>query len=201
MNFSTKASWIFLFVVVIFSIGIIDYAKHDSFFGIYSFETGRFDDSLQSSYAAEVYFCPEDSCAQKLINEINSAKDSIDVAIYSFTNNDISDALILAHQRGVNVRVVFDYFQSINEYSGDERLIDSGILIARKKGSGSMHNKFIIIDEEKVLTGSFNYSKNADEKNDENLFLIKDERIAKKYLDEFEEILIEAQSNDIFSEE
>jgi phosphatidylserine/phosphatidylglycerophosphate/cardiolipin synthase-like enzyme len=196
MNFSTKASWAFLVAALIVSVGIIDYAKHDSFFGIYSFETGRFDDSLQSLYAAEVYFCPEDACADKLIRNIDNADESVNVAIYSLSNDSISDALIRAHERGVNVRVVFDYYQSIADYSDDEKLIDAGINILRKKGSGAMHNKFTIIDESIVLTGSFNYSANADERNDENLFLIEDDRIAKEYLAEFEELVLESQNEE-----
>jgi len=75
-------------------------------------------------------------------------------------------------------------------------LIDNGLEIVRRKGGGSMHNKFCVIDEKKVLTGSFNYSKNADEKNDENLIFIVSESLAQEYLNEFNEIWAQAKSQE-----
>ena len=102
--------------------------------------------------------------------------------------NEIADALILAHNRGVEVKVIFDYSQSKMDYSVDEKLSDAGIEIKRSDGSGLMHNKFCIIDENVVMGGSFNYSVNADEKNDENLLVIYSEELAAKFLNEFNEI-------------
>ena len=100
--------------------------------------------------------------------------------------------MIRARERGVSVRVVFDYLQASNQYSEDEKLSHGGVAIKIKDGSGFMHNKFAVIDRKKVLTGSFNYSKNGDTKNDENLVLIISEKIAKQYVAEFEEIWEEA---------
>ncbi len=138
--------------------------------------------------SVDSYFCPEDECASKLIEKINSAKQSIFIAIYSFTNDDIASALIAAKARGVEVKVVFDYDQSKSEYSDDEKLTENGIEIRRRDGSGYMHNKFCIIDEEIVSTGSFNYSENADERNDENLIFIFNKDLAIRFISEFDEL-------------
>jgi phosphatidylserine/phosphatidylglycerophosphate/cardiolipin synthase-like enzyme len=199
MGFMTKSGWIFLIAVLVLSVGIVDYVKHDSFLGLYSFGSGEIDfDSalgvLTPNENLDVFFCPEDECANKLIEQINSAEETIDVAVYSFTHTEISDALLSAKERGVIVRVVFDYLQSENNYSEDETLFDGGIEVLRKKGSGAMHNKFTVIDGKKVLTGSFNYSQNADTRNDENLILILDEALAQEYLNEFNEILEQARA-------
>jgi len=134
------------------------------------------------------YFCPEEECAQKMISRIDSAQKSIYIAIYSFTHDGIAGALLKAKDRGVQVKVVFDYDQSKNDYSEDEKLSEAGIEIKRRDGSGYMHNKFIVIDEEVVGTGSFNYSDNADKKNDENLIFIVSKDLAVRFIDEFNEL-------------
>ncbi|MDO8634220.1 MAG: phospholipase D family protein [archaeon] len=142
--------------------------------------------------APEVFFCPEDNCADHLIEKIDSATSTIDIAVYSFTHDEIADALIRAGERGVKVRVLVDFTQSQNKYSEDERLGKNGTEVKTvRKSGGIMHNKFIVIDGALVGTGSFNYSRNADESNDENLVFLSDAKTAKKYLEEFGEIWAE----------
>ncbi|MEK6958858.1 MAG: phospholipase D family protein [archaeon] len=142
---------------------------------------------------SEVYFCPEDHCGDQLISKINSAQTTVDIAIYSFTHDGLGAAVIAAKQRGVSVRVVFDNDQAANDYSEDEKFMAEGILVKKRNGSGYMHNKFTVIDGNFVATGSFNYSANADEKNDENLIFLWSKDLAAKYTAEFEELW--AQSN------
>ena len=91
--------------------------------------------------------------------------------------------------------VVFDYVQSFNEYSEDETLERSGVYVIRKKGDGLMHNKFLVVDERLVVTGSFNYSRSADTKNDEKLVFIYNKDVAEKYSREFDELLYESEKN------
>lgn len=135
-----------------------------------------------------VFFCPRDACAEQLIQRINSADKNIFIAIYSFTHDGISDALLAAKKRGVEIEVVFDYDQSANASSDDEKLIAEGIKVAKRNGSGYMHNKYSVIDGNFVATGSFNYSQNADTRNDENLVFIQSSDIAAKYKVDFDRL-------------
>jgi hypothetical protein len=135
--------------------------------------------------SVSVFFCPQEACADKLITQIDSAKKRIWIAIYSLTNEKISNALVRAKQRGVDVQIVFDYTLSFNNSSKDEQLADFGIVVDRRKGSGAMHNKFTVIDDSFVATGSFNYTNNADEKNEENLVFIDSNSINKEYANDF----------------
>ncbi len=136
----------------------------------------------------EAYFCPADACADKLVRKIDSAQSSIYIAIYSFTLDSISDAVIRAKKRGLDVKVIYDSGQSKNNASDDERLSNEGIAIAYRNGSGYMHNKFTIIDLNVVATGSFNYSNNADTKNEENLIFIESSGLAQKFKQNFDNI-------------
>ncbi|HNV01083.1 MAG TPA: phospholipase D family protein [archaeon] len=181
---SLSSGIIFFVVVLVLAIFVLAYLRDQPV----ALEGNISGDKTIVANTIEPYFCPEDECSKKVIEKINSANKSIYVAIYSFAMEDIADALIIAHNRGVEVKVIFDYSQSKMDYSVDEKLSDAGIEIKRSDGSGLMHNKFCIVDEGVVIGGSFNYSVNADENNDENLLIIFSEEIAAKFLNEFNEI-------------
>ncbi len=136
----------------------------------------------------EIYFSP--NIKKHLITEINSAKNSIDIAIYVFTDRDVADALNRIAKRGVKVRVLFGETSDQFSSSVDESLVPE---IEKKKdgihkfeSDGIMHNKFAVIDENTVITGSYNWTYSANAKNNENLIIIRDNsQIARKYEDEF----------------
>lgn len=133
------------------------------------------------------YFCPEDHCSNVVIYWVSRANKSIDLAMYSFTLDSIGDALIEAHKRGVAIRVIFERSQ-VNQWSEYNRLKSAGIQVMLDENDNYMHNKFMVIDGKVVLTGSYNYSKQADAQNDENLIVIEDKGVAKAYEDEFNEM-------------
>lgn len=149
----------------------------------------------KSSSLVEVYFCPVDACSNKLIKRIDAADSNIFIAIYSFTHDGISDAVIRAKKRGVEVKVIYDSGQSKNTASDDELLIEEGISVVYRNGSGYMHNKFTIIDMNFVATGSFNYSNNADTRNEENLVFIQGNEVAEAFRNNFDEIWSKSNPN------
>ncbi len=133
------------------------------------------------------YFCPEDHCALRVISWVNRANSSIDLAIYSFTHDDISRALIEAYRRGVKVRVIMEE-RNVDKYSEYEKLVEAGIPVKLDENSALMHNKFMVIDGKVVLTGSFNYTNSADKRNDENLLVVVSPQVAESYEAEFNEM-------------
>ncbi|MDD4250880.1 MAG: phospholipase D family protein [Candidatus ainarchaeum sp.] len=183
MNFFTKKELIFFILIIICSVTIIFFIEKN--YEIY-FDKSKIDFvDFECDSKINIYFCPQDFCSTRMISEINSAQDTILVAIYSFTHSEIADALINAKQRGVKIIIVMDYLQSTSKHSLHLLLEKNDIPVFIKKDLGSMHNKFMVIDGIKVFTGSFNYSLNADTKNDENLLLILDDCIAKKFVLKF----------------
>lgn len=139
--------------------------------------------------AEQVFFCPEDHCAQELAQKIDSAKSSVHAAVYSFTSGEIASAMVRAKERGVEVKIVTDYTQAAGEYSKGEFLEQNGIEVKKKKISGgSMHDKFVVIDGALAGTGSFNYTENADERNDENLVFLTNKETIAAFESEFLEI-------------
>ncbi|MBI2575526.1 hypothetical protein HYV82_06600 [Candidatus Woesearchaeota archaeon] len=141
-----------------------------------------------NSTLIESYFCPEDGCADKVQAEIESAGSSVYFMAYSFTHRGIANSLILrsisdsSDKSGVDVRGVIDSSSDKEVY---ELLKAQGLNIKIDDKKGVMHHKVFIIDGKTVITGSFNPTYSADEKNDENLLVIHSEEVAARYLEEF----------------
>ncbi len=129
-----------------------------------------------------------DGIDQLLITDILHAKEQIHLAIYALTNDRIRDALIQAHQKGVEIKIITDDYAL---YKDDMKVLrNSGIPIQSDEDSNAlMHNKFMIIDNQTVWTGSCNYTYHAFYCNNENLVKITGSKIAQVYETEFQELL------------
>ena len=134
----------------------------------------------------ENYFCPEDNCASHLIELIKNARHSIYFMTFSFTNENVADAL--AAKNYLNVKGVFDSQQASIQYSQFKRLQELGIKAKKDSNKYKMHHKVFIIDNSTVVTGSFNPTLSADTKNDENMLIIHDSKIADAFLEEFDRL-------------
>jgi len=142
-------------------------------------------------YGAEilgVYFAPDKNADKPIIALYDGAEEYIHLAIYSLTKDEFAEALIRAHKRGVDVKVLIDKGQALDAKADDEMLEAAGIGLRRSKGDGSMHNKFAVIDGIIVCTGSYNLSERATTKNDENYVIIKDQAVAETFEKQFEKL-------------
>jgi len=134
----------------------------------------------------EVYFSPNGGCTAAVISEIRNAAQTIDIAMYYLSSVKIARALVLSQKRHLQVRIVLDQSQEIEAASKSGYLIKHGFKIKYHLGFGLMHNKFALIDGKTLITGSFNWTSTAEEKNEENLLIITDARTIEKYADRFE---------------
>ena len=146
----------------------------------------------EKTLQAGPFFCPHDSCEDIIISSIGNARETIDVAIYSLTSEDISRAIMKAHKRGVNVRVIADFLQSQSRSSRVQELSAQGIKVKIFPNGTVMHDKFAVIDNSTVITGSYNWTKGASYSNKENFIIIVDKGLARKYEDEFFRLWVEA---------
>ena len=135
----------------------------------------------------EVSFCPEDLCQDAIIDAIREAESEVRVMAFTFTDVALGTELILAQDRGVSVTMLFDVRQN-RKYSQLWRLRDQGIETRRLSDKGFLHHKVWVIDNTTVITGSFNPSWSAIAKNEENLLIIQDRRLAARYLHEFAQL-------------
>lgn len=125
---------------------------------------------------AETFFCPEDKCQEKVIEILNSAKSSIHFMAFSFTDDKIGALLERKAGEGVDVRGVFD--PRMDKYSEYSRLKNQSVV-------SKVHHKVFVIDGRTVITGSANPTGNGYKRNDENILILRDERIAAVFEEEF----------------
>ena len=120
----------------------------------------------------QVYFSPKGGCTDAVVNALNKAKKTILVQAYSFTSPPIAAALVEANKRGVDVQVILDKSQKTERYSGATFLKNHEVPVFIDASHKIAHNKVMVIDSEIVITGSFNFTKSAEEGNAENLLVI-----------------------------
>jgi phosphatidylserine/phosphatidylglycerophosphate/cardiolipin synthase-like enzyme len=137
----------------------------------------------------ETLFSPDDGTADRIIELIQQAQERIVFMAYSFTSDDIADAMLERANAGVTVSGVFEesqYYANIGtEY---DRLYDAGLEVRLDGNSRNMHHKVIIIDGEVVILGSYNFSGSAEIRNDENTLIIFNSDIAELFMSEFERV-------------
>jgi len=146
-----------------------------------SFQSAYATDLTLNNTPAQIYFSPKGGCTEAIVRQISNAKSEILFQAYSFTSAPIAKALINAHKRGIKVEAILDKSQRTEKYTSATFLANSGIPTLIDDRHAIAHNKIIIIDRETVITGSFNFSKVAEEKNAENLLIIRNKDLAKLY--------------------
>ena len=143
-------------------------------------------EGFQAVGTADVYFSPCGGATAAVVSEIGAAKNEILVQAYSFTSSSIAKALVDANKRGVKVVAVLDKSQRREKYTAADFLAHAGIPTYIDAIHAIAHNKIIIIDRITLLTGSFNFTKAAEEKNAENLLILKGNKpLAACYIQNF----------------
>jgi mitochondrial cardiolipin hydrolase len=134
--------------------------------------------------AVQTCFSPQGRCSAHIVREIEKAQKELLIAVYAFTSDELARAVAQAKKRGVSVQVVLDReFDAANEKSQGKFLEEQKIFLKRisgmkpaapEKEPGLMHQKFAVIDRKVVFTGSYNWTRSADNANDENLLWFRD---------------------------
>ena len=137
------------------------------------------DELYENNIKTQIYFCPKHDCEAAIIENINNAEKSAHCAFYDLDLKDLIDA-IAKKSNSADVKVIID----AENYDG--QIKGNGIKIA--KTNAKMHNKFCVIDDNLVLTGSTNPTNNDAHKNNNNLVIMNSEYIAENYEDEFNEL-------------
>ena len=135
-----------------------------------------------SGIFVENYFCPEDHCEKHVVEHIQNAKHSVYFMTFSFTSEQIGDALLA--NKHIEIKGIFEKSQD-SKYSQYERLKGFELAVRFDANKYNLHDKIFIIDNETVITGSYNPTTHGDEHNDENMLIIHDRKIAQKYVEEF----------------
>ncbi|MBM3282234.1 MAG: phospholipase D family protein [Candidatus Diapherotrites archaeon] len=165
------------------------------FFSSGFFSESSNGDSLLLNYSqATVSFCPSLECVSLPVSALDSSRTRVWVAMYSFTNEDLANALVRAHNRGVDVRVIVEKQQAGSKYSQHEELSAAGIPVRMDSNPNYMHDKFAVIDSDTLINGSMNWTGNGVSENNENVMIISSPELNEKFAQEFGKIWSESDA-------
>jgi len=141
----------------------------------------------------QVFFSPHGGCTEAVVSTIAGARKTVLVQAYSFTSAPIAGALVAAHTRGVDVRIILDKSQEKDRRSDLAMVSAAGIPVWIDTVRGIAHSKVMVIDGGTVITGSFNFTAAAEKSNAENLLVIHDPGLAALYIANWQDRLTHSE--------
>jgi len=144
--------------------------------------------AVPQANVAEACFTPQHDGAARIVRLFGEAKKSVDVCVFTITDDRITTAMLAAHRRGVRIRVITDNEKSFDPGSDIERLIQSGLAVRQDHTEFHMHHKFAVFDQRLLLTGSYNWTRSAALHNEENFVLTSDVKLIRAFAQLFEEL-------------
>lgn len=134
---------------------------------------------------SDAYFSPGEACRVVIVNQIKTAVRQLQICVFTISDDHITDAIITAHKRGMDIRVITDNDKSRDQGSDIELLARQGVAVKMDRTSNHMHHKFMIMDGKAVITGSYNRTRSAALYNHENILLTRDAGVVKSFLKQF----------------
>jgi phosphatidylserine/phosphatidylglycerophosphate/cardiolipin synthase-like enzyme len=138
--------------------------------------------------APEAWFSPANDCARRIGQLFARARGRVDVAVFTITDDRITEAILEAHRRGVAIRVLTDNEKAFDLGSDIERLSAAGVAVLVDQTPFHLHHKFAIFDGSLLLTGSYNWTRGAARDNQENFLITPDARLVGAYARAFEDL-------------
>jgi len=144
-----------------------------------------------STAHSEAHFSPGDDCPARITRLFGDARAKADVCVFTITDDRVADALIKAHARGVQLRVITDNDKAHDLGSDIERIEAAGVAVRIDRTPFHMHHKFAIFDNKRLLNGSYNWTRGAARDNVENLIVTDDVGLVDQFSKYFERLWTE----------
>ncbi|MCC4799267.1 phosphatidylserine synthase [Enterovibrio norvegicus] len=142
--------------------------------------------SASSTETATSWFSPGRTCAAGIIEQLKLARHSIDICVFTIADNDLTKHILDAHKRGIKVRIVTDNDKMYDRGSDVDYLAEQGVAVKIDTTQYHMHHKFAIFDEQRLINGSFNWTRSASKYNQEDITLTDDRRFVTAFSRQFE---------------
>lgn len=137
---------------------------------------------------SSAYFSPGTECLEAIRQHVRNAQRQLDICVFTVSDDRISSEILAAHRRGVAVRLITDNDKEMDAGSDIGRLRDAGVSVAVDRTSAHMHHKFVLVDREWLLNGSFNWTRSASENNEENLVASNDPELVTQFERRFDSL-------------
>jgi cardiolipin hydrolase len=136
----------------------------------------------------QAYFSPGPNCRIAIEQAMETALSELLICVFTISDDRLSDAIMAAHRSGLTVRVISDNDKMHDRGSDVERLSQAGVDVRIDCSPEHMHHKFMVIDGHTVMTGSYNWTRSAETRNEENIIAVDDPLLATRFSEEFERI-------------
>lgn len=137
---------------------------------------------------SKAYFSPGDACYKKIVSLFSNVRKNADICIFTITDDRIKRAIIDAHKRGIQIRLITDDDKANDRGSDVYELSRLGISVRMDNTEHHMHHKFALFDNRQLLTGSFNWTCSATNFNQENIVVTNDPKLCTQFADNFEKL-------------
>lgn len=146
------------------------------------------DPDMEKAPPSGAFFSPGDKPLRKILGLLGSARQSVDICVFTITDDRIADAILEVKHRGVRLRIISDDDKSFDRGSDIQRLREAGVPLRVDRSPHHMHHKFALFDEGTLLTGSYNWTRSAANHNLENVIVTADPRLVGAFHDLFERL-------------
>jgi mitochondrial cardiolipin hydrolase len=144
--------------------------------------------SIPSIASSDVFFSPGEESRNAIIKRIGGAVNQVSICVFTISDDRITDAIITAHKKGVNIKIITDNDKSWDEGSDIKQLARQGVAIKMDATPNHMHHKFMVVDNKSLLTGSYNWTVSAMRYNHENILITEEAGVVRSFLKEFENL-------------
>jgi cardiolipin hydrolase len=145
----------------------------------------------QSVTITEAHFSPGEDCRRQLLDLFIAARATLDISVFTISDDRLSNAIMAAHKRGIRVRIITDNDKAYDQGSDVFDLIERGINVRMDNTENHMHHKFAVVDQSILVNGSFNWTRSASDFNQENILVTNEPKLVAAYLQEFEQLWAE----------
>lgn len=142
----------------------------------------------QSVTITGAHFSPGEDCRRQLLDLLVAARETLDISVFTISDDRLCDAIVAAHKRGIQIRLISDNDKALDQGSDIFKLIDQGINVRMDDTENHMHHKFSVVDQSILVNGSFNWTRSATDYNQENILVTNEPKLVAAYLSEFESL-------------
>lgn len=150
--------------------------------------TKTIDKTRPQAGEAKVYFSPGQDCLTQIKWQLDNAKHSIDICVFTITDNRVGSSILDAHKRGVKVRIISDNDKALDKGNDIQQFLNADMQVRLDKTDNHMHHKFSVIDGKTLINGSFNWTRSATDHNHENIVIHTDVQLIKEFQQRFEQL-------------
>ncbi len=148
----------------------------------------------QLTYMTKAYFSPGEDCANAIVQALQNAKKSIDICVFTISDDKISREIIACHRKNIKVRIITDN-EKLHDLGSDiAQMAKTGIAIRIDNTTAHMHHKFMVVDNAILVNGSYNWTKSAATSNEENIIVSDEKSLVATFAKQFEKMWKEMEA-------